>query len=314
MPGGPSRKRGTIFFSGNLPRELGQPIKDVDYPSYQFKAEVYLAIDCRRAEEHGIKFYVGGQGAVMCQETVPPECFVYWQTRAGDRPVAGADLNQFYTGRRYEVPWIDPAVHTSSTAAAQAAAKGDGKGLAGPPAAAQAAAPGAPPAEAQASAAAAAAQAAAPENSDVTQAAATAAALVLHNRSRVEDQTAGDAECMKLSQEKLAPSPENAVILPLQPMVECRAYQRSRNDTASVQPARAGGQDPNRSDLLSDEVGNALLRVPSGLPMCITQAHDADLHVLRSLLRDKTEWSVSDLTYEVQPKLRDFVLARTGEN
>ena len=148
----------------------------------------------------------------------------------------------------------------------------------------------------------------------MTPAEAAAAALVLHNRSRVEEQAAGASECMKLIQEQLAPSPENAVILPQQPMVDYRAYQRSRNDPSAVQPARAEFHDPNRSDLLRDKVGHALLRVPSGLPMCIIQAHDADLDALRSRLRGKTEWTVSDLTHEVQPKLREFVIARTGVN
>ena len=214
------------------------------------------------------------------------------------------------------IPLNDPAVHSRPTAAVQTAAGPKPQAPKPKPKAPKPPNPQAPqpPAAAGASAPTAAVQTAAPPRPEVTKAEATEAALVLYSRSRIEDQAAGAAARMQRIQQQLAPSPDDAVILPLQPMVDFRPYQPSRNDPTAPQPPREDGQDPLRSDLLWDKVGNVLLRVPGGLPMCITQAHDSDLDALRSLLRERTEWSVDQLAREVQPKLCEFVIGRTGAN
>ena len=114
------------FYSANVPEVIGVPNPKVLRPFYKYRAEAYVCIDVALAEKEGVRFYWGHQCAVMTRQTVPPNCFVYWDENRSQTTNDGSPFDEALSINPVPQRPVDPARHTGPSAGAQASADSPG--------------------------------------------------------------------------------------------------------------------------------------------------------------------------------------------
>ena len=332
LAGGPNENRFMSFFSPNVPLSMGSMNAKVLRPTYVYAAELYICVDVAMAEQEGVNFWYGHQGAVMTRQTIPSNCFVYLSQSGQQTTIDGNEYNDSLTANPRPV-LVDPASHRKPAAEAKAPAA--------PWRAAEAQAAAAPWRSAVAKASAWTGSS--PRGSVGSELAATKAPAVQtrmvflddskvaqsvdemlrefayqqNKEINVNNRYQGHAQVMAKTisniQTLVAPSPDDAVIVEPVAWRQVGKWQRSVSSAVMFPAPHAPGQDPIRSGCRWSGDGISVMVDIPGVdrPLVICRVHVEDLDYLRHKLERSTSWEsfqLKQLLYD----LRAWVRIRIG--